>query len=64
VISSGTQLAAGRGDNLRSQQYSKRQGMPYEKKRPVGSQDKNGSVAEFMGEMALDGGAWGAASPS
>jgi hypothetical protein len=26
--------------------------------------DKTGSVAEFMGEMALDGGAWGAASPS
>jgi len=40
VTSSGTQIGAGQGDNLRSQQYSKRQAMRYEKKRHVGSEDK------------------------
>ena len=40
LISRGTQFSAGRGDNLRSEQYSKRQAMRYEKKRRVGSQDK------------------------
>jgi hypothetical protein len=40
VTSRGTQVAAGGDDDLRSQEYSKRQAMRYEKKRHVGSQDK------------------------
>lgn len=40
AASRGTQFTAGRGDNVRSQEDLKHQGMRYEKKRYVRGQDK------------------------
>src|SRR5262249_970519 len=43
---SGTEFAARRGDDVPSQQYSKRQSVGYEEKRHVGSQDKIASAQQ------------------